>query len=102
MSIKKYGSGNWGYYFGHEGKRYRKQGFATKREAVEAETKAKNDLIDGFQLVKFFLSIPSYIASSIELLIFPFNFLTDSSVCVLANSFINFWYINLVMSFKGL
>ena len=49
MTVKKYKNGNWGYYFGHEGKRYRKQGYKTKREAVEAETKAKNDLLDGFQ-----------------------------------------------------
>lgn len=49
MTAKKYKNGNWGYYFGHEGKRYRKQGYKTKREAVEAETKAKNDLLDGFQ-----------------------------------------------------
>lgn len=41
--------GTWQYAFGHEGKTYRKSGFTTKREAVEAETKAKNDLLDGFQ-----------------------------------------------------
>ncbi|WP_428947598.1 tyrosine-type recombinase/integrase [Staphylococcus pseudintermedius] len=48
MSVRKYGNGKWGYYFGYEGERYRKQGFKTKREAVEAETKAKNKVMKGF------------------------------------------------------
>lgn len=47
MTIKKYSNGKWGYYFGHEGKRYRKQGFKTKREATEAETEAKSKLMNG-------------------------------------------------------
>ncbi|ANZ33036.1 tyrosine-type recombinase/integrase [Staphylococcus carnosus] len=47
MTVKKYSNGKWGYYFGYEGKRYRKQGFLTKRAATEAETKAKNDLMSG-------------------------------------------------------
>lgn len=46
MSVRKYG-GKWGYHFGCEGARYRKQGFKTKREAVEAETKAKNKIMKG-------------------------------------------------------
>ncbi|EJD5699869.1 tyrosine-type recombinase/integrase [Staphylococcus pseudintermedius] len=46
MSVRKYGN-KWYYDFGHEGKRYKKKGFKTKREATEAETKAKNDLLDG-------------------------------------------------------
>ncbi|REI12129.1 site-specific integrase, partial [Staphylococcus felis] len=47
MSVRKYAS-KWGYYFGYEGARYRKQGFKTKRAAVEAETKAKNKIMKGF------------------------------------------------------
>lgn len=47
MTVKKYTNGKWAYYFGHEGKRYRKQGFSTKREATEAETQAKNQLMQG-------------------------------------------------------
>ncbi|MEJ7219679.1 tyrosine-type recombinase/integrase [Staphylococcus gallinarum] len=47
MTVKKYDNGKWGYYFGHEGKRYRKQGFKTKREATEAETEAKSQLMNG-------------------------------------------------------
>lgn len=47
MTVKKYGNGKWGYYFGHDGKRYRKQGFKTKREATEAEVKAYSDLTQG-------------------------------------------------------
>ncbi|WP_039066878.1 tyrosine-type recombinase/integrase [Staphylococcus shinii] len=47
MTVKKYGNGKWGYYFGHDGKRYRKQGFKTKREATEAEVKAYSDLAQG-------------------------------------------------------
>ncbi len=47
MTVKKYANGKWGYYFGHEGKRYRKQGFKTKREATEEETQAKNQLMQG-------------------------------------------------------
>ncbi|RXS00201.1 integrase, partial [Staphylococcus saprophyticus] len=27
MTVKKYDNGKWGYYFGHDGKRYRKQGY---------------------------------------------------------------------------
>ncbi|EGQ3739606.1 site-specific integrase [Staphylococcus pseudintermedius] len=46
MSVRKYGN-KWYYDFGYEGKRYKKKGFKTKREATEAETKAKNDLLDG-------------------------------------------------------
>ena len=41
MTVKKYANGKWGYYFGHEGKRYRKQGYKTKREATEGEIQAK-------------------------------------------------------------
>lgn len=48
MTVKKYGNGKWGYYFGYEGERYRKQGFKTKREASEAEIKAKNKVMKGF------------------------------------------------------
>lgn len=47
MTVKKYANGKWGYYFGHEGKRYRKQGYTTKREATEAETQAKSQLMQG-------------------------------------------------------
>ena len=47
MTVKKYDNGKWGYYFGHEGKRYRKQGYKTKREATEGETQAKNQLMQG-------------------------------------------------------
>lgn len=50
MSVKKQTNGTWGYYFGHEGKRYRKQGFKTKREATEAETQARNKLMNGIIL----------------------------------------------------
>lgn len=48
MTVKKYANGKWGYYFGYEGKRYRKQGFKTKRDATEAENKAYSDLTQGF------------------------------------------------------
>lgn len=47
MTVQKYANGKWGYYFGHDGKRYRKQGYKTKREATEAETQAKNHLMQG-------------------------------------------------------
>ncbi|HEC2149442.1 TPA: tyrosine-type recombinase/integrase [Staphylococcus delphini] len=51
MSVRKYGN-KWYYDFGYEGKRYKKKGFKTKREATEAETKAKNDLLDGLIINK--------------------------------------------------
>lgn len=47
MSVRKYTNGKWGYYFGYNGERYRKQGFKTKREASEAELKAKAKLMKG-------------------------------------------------------
>ena len=47
MTVQKSANGKWGYYFGYEGKRYRKQGYKTKREATEAETQAKNHLMQG-------------------------------------------------------
>ncbi|MCE5580710.1 tyrosine-type recombinase/integrase [Staphylococcus pseudintermedius] len=46
MSVRKYGN-KWYYDFGYEGKRYKKKGFKTKREATEAETIAKNKLMQG-------------------------------------------------------
>ncbi|MFV5769530.1 tyrosine-type recombinase/integrase [Mammaliicoccus sciuri] len=46
MTVKKSGT-SWGYYFGHKGKRYRKQGFTTKRDALKAETEAKDRLNRG-------------------------------------------------------
>ncbi|REH76174.1 site-specific integrase [Staphylococcus felis] len=46
MSVRKYGN-KWYYDFGYEGKRHKKKGFKTKREATEAETIAKNKLIQG-------------------------------------------------------
>lgn len=46
MTVKKHGS-SWGYYFGFKNKRYRKRGFATRREAVAAETDAKDKLNKG-------------------------------------------------------
>nr|WP_326003910.1 hypothetical protein [Staphylococcus succinus] len=42
MTVKKYNNGKWGYYFGHEGKHYSKQGYKTKREA-----EAYSDLTQG-------------------------------------------------------
>ncbi|PTU88084.1 site-specific integrase [Staphylococcus pasteuri] len=50
MSVKKQSNGTWGYYFGHEGQRFRKQGFKTKREATKAETEARNKLMNGIIL----------------------------------------------------
>ncbi|QLK86328.1 tyrosine-type recombinase/integrase [Staphylococcus sp. 17KM0847] len=47
MSVKKYNGNKWYYDFGYEGKRYKKKGFKTKREATEAETIAKNKLMQG-------------------------------------------------------
>lgn len=47
MTVKKYGNGKWYYDFGYEGSRYKKKGFATKREASQAETIAKNKLMQG-------------------------------------------------------
>lgn len=50
MSVNKYGKGKWYYDFGHEGKRYKKKGFATKREAVQAESIARNKVMKGFKI----------------------------------------------------
>ncbi|MCS4487232.1 tyrosine-type recombinase/integrase [Staphylococcus americanisciuri] len=47
MSVNKYNGNKWYYDFGYEGKRYKKKGFKTKREATEAETIAKNQLMRG-------------------------------------------------------
>ncbi|MGV3043058.1 tyrosine-type recombinase/integrase [Staphylococcus rostri] len=47
MSVKKYNGNKWYYDFGHERRRYKKKGFKTKREATEAETIAKNQLMRG-------------------------------------------------------
>lgn len=49
MSVRKYGD-KWYYDFGHEGQRYKKKGFKTKREAVAAETEARNKAIKGFEV----------------------------------------------------
>ncbi|UXR77675.1 tyrosine-type recombinase/integrase [Staphylococcus sp. IVB6227] len=50
MSVRKYDGNKWYYDFGYEGKRYKKKGFKTKREATEAETIAKNKLIQGIRI----------------------------------------------------
>ncbi|MDO5374966.1 MAG: tyrosine-type recombinase/integrase [Staphylococcus rostri] len=47
MNVKKYNGNKWYYDFDHEGRRYKKKGFKTKREATEAETIAKNQLMRG-------------------------------------------------------
>ena len=41
MSVRKQPNGKWYYDFGYEGKRYKKKGFKTKREATEAESIAR-------------------------------------------------------------
>ena len=48
MSVRKQPNGKWYYDFGYEGKRYKKKGFKTKREATEAESIARNKLMKGF------------------------------------------------------
>ncbi len=50
MSVNKYGKGKWYYDFGHEGERYKKKGFTTKREAVQAESIARNKVMKGFKI----------------------------------------------------
>ena len=47
MSVRKQPNGKWYYDFGYEGKRYKKKGFKTKREATEAESIAKNKVMRG-------------------------------------------------------
>ena len=50
MAVSKRKERNtWQYAFGYEGKTYRKSGFKTKREATEAETKARAELSEGMQ-----------------------------------------------------
>lgn len=50
MTVSKRKERNtWQYAFGYEGKTYRKSGFKTKREATEAETKARAELSEGMQ-----------------------------------------------------
>lgn len=47
MTVRKYNNGKWYYDFGYEGKRYKKKGYTTKREAQQAETIARNNLMQG-------------------------------------------------------
>lgn len=48
MSVRKQSNGKWYYDFGYEGKRYKKKGFTTKREATQAESIARNKVMKGF------------------------------------------------------
>ncbi|MEB6241496.1 site-specific integrase [Staphylococcus gallinarum] len=47
MTVRKYNNNKWYYDFGYEGKRYKKKGFLTKRDAQQAETIARNSLMQG-------------------------------------------------------
>lgn len=47
MTVRKYNNNKWYYDFGYEGKRYKKKGFSTKRDAQQAETIARNNLMQG-------------------------------------------------------
>ena len=48
MAVSKHGK-KWKYDFWHDGKRYRKFTFDTKREAIKAESELMNDLENGYQ-----------------------------------------------------
>ncbi|WP_169922557.1 tyrosine-type recombinase/integrase, partial [Staphylococcus simiae] len=48
MSVRKQPNGKWYYDFGYEGKRYKKKGFVTKRDATQAESIARNKVMKGF------------------------------------------------------
>ncbi|MGW7931841.1 tyrosine-type recombinase/integrase [Staphylococcus xylosus] len=65
MSVSKRND-KWQYYFGYEGKRYRQSGFKTKKEAQEAETKARNNLLKGV-LVNNKTSFPKYYKDWVEI-----------------------------------
>ncbi|MFA0980800.1 site-specific integrase, partial [Staphylococcus aureus] len=50
MKTRCYDGKKWQYEFKHEGKRYRKKGFRTKREANSAGLDKLNELRSGFNI----------------------------------------------------